>query len=295
MKRRLVATPEQLAQAKQFQRLQTACGDVLARFYCCAVYDVPFLRDAQPEDWIDYLNMVAERCGATIPSFSRGEVTDITMVVGMDADQDLVWTLEWGFGPQDEPYTTEDYQQLDRVYNAFVSRANASGGMDAQQEQSFRLAARLRVQMDKLVMRGSSDDLAALGKLNKIYQDTLAAENARKKDATQVDEVRLDGIVDTLRRKYGVGIELTKDQALEIFSDWMISHRYPFTKDAAEQMLLAIINTTRRNSDLPELDEVPEYGRFTENNIEFAESPSAAELAAYKYLEIDPHKGAERD
>lgn len=293
MKRRLLATQEQLWQAQQFQRLQGSTGAALALFYCCAVFDVPYLRNEEPEDWIDYLNIVAERFGAAKVSFSRGEVTDVSLVVGAASDQDVVWELEWGYGPADSPYSADDYQQLDRIYNAFVSRANAAGGMDAQQEQSFRLAARLRVQMDKLVTRGSSDDLAALGKLNKIYQDTLAAENARKKDAAPSEEVRLDGIVDILRKKYGVGVEMTKDQALEIFSNWMVSHRYPFTKDAAEQMLLAIINTTRKNSDLPELDEIPEYGRFTENNIEFAQSPSAAELSAFQYLGIDPKTSAE--
>lgn len=52
-------------------------------------------------------------------------------------------------------------------------------------------------------------------------------------------------------------------------------------------MLLAIINTTRRNNDEPEVDELPKDCAIKDVYREFAASPDAAEAEAYAHLGLD--------
>ena len=85
-------------------------------------------------------------------------------------------------------------------------------------------------------------------------------------------------------------MELSKDQACEIFFKWTKSHGYPETLDAAEQAMMAIINTTRANNDMPELPEMPKEVKALENyQSEFAVIPNEMEDEAYKYLGIERH------
>ena len=128
-----------------------------------------------------------------------------------------------------------------------------------------------------------------------MIQDNLSAENLRKKDAKPIETARVDGIIDALTKKYGVGVEMTKEQFLErVFFPWCKNKRYPETVDAAEHAMLAIINTMRENSDMPELPEIPKSARFTAYSDEFAPVPNELEEEAYDYLGLtrrdDPAK-----
>ena len=127
----------------------------------------------------------------------------------------------------------------------------------------------------------------------KLIQENLASDNLRKRDAKPVEEVRLDGITERLE-KAGLmrnGKPVDPDTAFEL-----LFHRrpkYSYTKDAAEQMLLAIINTSRINDSLPELSTLPDSARIKDDLHEFAEEPNELEKTAYEgfgYLNMPPAK-----
>ena len=70
--------------------------------------------------------------------------------------------------------------------------------------------------------------------------------------------------------------------------------KYSYTKDAAEQMLLAIINTSRINDSLPEISTLPDSARISDNLHEFAEEANEMEKTAYEgfaYVKMPPVKG----
>ena len=127
--------------------------------------------------------------------------------------------------------------------------------------------------------------MAIYTKLNKTIQDNLSSENLRRKDAKPIETARADGIIDALQKKYGVGMELNRDQACEVFYKWLRERQYPETLDAAQQAIMAIINTTRANNDLPELPEMPAEVKALESyESEFAVIPNEMEEDAYQYL-----------
>lgn len=304
-------TAELTAQQERYDAIARATSDSLALFYCCIEFDRPFDMLAVPkepdvgEKWIAYLDNLRLKKLDT----RRGEplgfldgLTDITKIFGegltageftkavgneKSARNRKVGTAQqrknWGENSAKNPYTSEDYDELDRIYEALASDLMAAGGVSVKQEFILRDCAKMTLDRDKMRAIGQYDKAA---KLNKMVQDNLSSEGLRKRDAKPIDDLRIDGIVDRLE-KAGLlknGKQCSPDEMFEI-----LFHRrpkYSYTKDAAEQILLYMVNTTRVNDGLSELPTLPPDMRLRDDLGEFAEEPDEQEKEAYKELGI---------
>lgn len=304
-------TAELTAQQERYDAIARATSDSLALFYCCIAFDRPFDMLAVPkepdvgEKWIAYLDNLRLKKLDT----RRGEplgfldgLTDITKIFGegltageftkavgneKSARNRKVGTAQqrknWGENSAKNPYTSEDYDELDRIYEALASDLMAAGGVSVKQEFILRDCAKMTLDRDKMRAIGQYDKAA---KLNKMVQDNLSSEGLRKRDAKPIDDLRIDGIVDRLE-KAGLlknGKQCSPDEMFEI-----LFHRrpkYSYTKDAAEQILLYMANTTRVNDGLSELPTLPPDMRLRDNLGEFAEEPDEQEKESYKELGI---------
>lgn len=304
-------TAELTAQQERYDAIARATSDSLALFYCCIEFDRPFDMLAVPkepdvgEKWIAYLDNLRLKKLDT----RRGEplgfldgLTDITKIFGeglsageftkavgneKSARNRKVGTAQqrknWGENSAKNPYTSEDYDELDRIYEALASDLMAAGGVSVKQEFILRDCAKMTLDRDKMRAIGQYDKAA---KLNKMVQDNLSSEGLRKRDAKPIDDLRIDGIVDRLE-KAGLlknGKQCSPDEMFEI-----LFHRrpkYSYTKDAAEQILLYMANTTRVNDGLSELPTLPPEMRLRDDLGEFAEEPDEQEKESYKELGI---------
>ena len=304
-------TAELTAQQERYDAIARATSDSLALFYCCIEFDRPFDMLAVPkepdvgEKWIAYLDNLRLKKLDT----RRGEplgfldgLTDITKIFGeglsageftkavgneKSARNRKVGTAQqrknWGENSTKNPYTSEDYDELDRIYEALASDLMAAGGVSVKQEFILRDCAKMTLDRDKMRAIGQYDKAA---KLNKMVQDNLSSEGLRKRDAKPIDDLRIDGIVDRLE-KAGLlknGKQCSPDEMFEI-----LFHRrpkYSYTKDAAEQILLYMANTTRVNDGLSELPTLPPDMRLRDDLGEFAEEPDEQEKESYKELGI---------
>lgn len=304
-------TAELTAQQERYDAIARATSDSLALFYCCIEFDRPFDMLAVPkepdvgEKWIAYLDNLRLKKLDT----RRGEplgfldgLTDITKIFGeglsageftkavgneKSARNRKVGTAQqrknWGENSTKNPYTSEDYDELDRIYEALSSDLMAAGGVSVKQEFILRDCAKMTLDRDKMRASGQYDKAA---KLNKMVQDNLSSEGLRKRDAKPIDDLRIDGIVDRLE-KAGLlknGKQCSPDEMFEI-----LFHRrpkYSYTKDAAEQILLYMANTTRVNDGLSELPTLPPDMRLRDDLGEFAEEPDEQEKESYKELGI---------
>lgn len=304
-------TAELTAQQERYDAIARATSDSLALFYCCIEFDRPFDMLAVPkepdvgEKWIAYLDNLRLKKLDT----RRGEplgfldgLTDITKIFGegltageftkavgneKSARNRKVGTAQqrknWGENSAKNPYTSEDYDELDRIYEALASDLMAAGDVSVKQEFILRDCAKMTLDRDKMRAIGQYDKAA---KLNKMVQDNLSSEGLRKRDAKPIDDLRIDGIVDRLE-KAGLlknGKQCSPDEMFEI-----LFHRrpkYSYTKDAAEQILLYMVNTTRVNDGLSELPTLPPDMRLRDDLGEFAEEPDEQEKESYKELGI---------
>lgn len=256
----------------------------LALFCICATMNIIYDPEIDFVSFEDYKEQVERKHNRVRfkDGILKAEIAPIDPVQQMEH-----WKRVWGAGNENNPYTEEDYQRLDETFSAYSSRLERAGGMDALQEDTLRKCSKMRLHADKLLERGGKDHIAMAATLNKMIQEDLKSEQLRKADAKPIETARIDGIVDAFTKKFGVTMEVTYEEAVAACSKWLMSHRYPMTADAADNMLLSIINCTRENNDLAPLPGLPSSAKISDTNtIEFADDPNEAEEEAYEYLNL---------
>lgn len=262
-------------QREAFDRLSAAVGPDMALYCVCAVYDVAYDPDSDAESWDEY---AAEHPKA---SFTEG-VTDANtaLLAGMpDADR---WMTVWGDG-----YSEADYKQLDDLYRTMTSQLDRTGGLDPQQQDTARTCARMALNRNKLIADyKDKDSISAASTLDKMIRENLKDSNMRKADILPSAQQRPDGFVDALKKKYGLTMEMTKDDVMQAFYTWCRSKKYPETVDAEEHAMMAILRTMQRNDDLPEPSELPEDMSLAAFEHQFADEPNEMENDAYEYLHL---------
>lgn len=246
-----------------FSRLRDTVGSDVAFFVCCAFLDVPYSPKISAADWGDYLAQLKTRWAR---EFKDG-ATDIREAVKRGMGDKERWIATWG-----PTYSEADYRQLDEIFATLSRRSGDT--MDPQQELTLRYCAKLALLRDKCIVQEDKESVDRAKNYDAMFQKNLEAENLRGREAKNQTE-RLDGIVDSLKRRFGYGKELTQAQAIEVVAKWYASHHYNMTVDAADHMLLSILNATRTNSDLPTFSTLPEDASLAPYEREFEPEGSA--------------------
>lgn len=271
---------------RRLKYLSEDVGKDIALFCFCAVFNIAY--DDKVE-YATYEEYASKKRGTT---FDEGEMNIRNIIKSKMSDEER-WAATWGTGGDINPYTPEDYRRLDELFETYADRQLKAGSMDVQAEYVLRSTCQDQLFAEKCRARGTKQDIAMYTQINKTIQDRLASEQMRKRDEKAVEEVKLDSIVDALQ-KAGLmrrGKLLSLDEVTEVLLRRMgqlggePSRKYPYTIDAADQMLHMIQNNMYANDGLPELAEIPDNMRFDENvTCEFADKPNAKEEEVYKKL-----------
>lgn len=258
-----------------FSRLKSALGDELALFCMCAVFDKPYETESDAETWAEYLS------GKEKGDFSDG-ATDVNAAILAGMPTQERWERMWGEG-----YSESDYKQLDYYYSVMISQLDGRGGLDPQQKDAAMSGAKMRLNKDKLLLNYKDKDAISSAKqLDQMIRETLKDSNMRKADILPSAQQRPDGFVDALRKKYGLTMEMTKDDVMQAFFSWCASKHYPQTVDAEEHAMMAILRTMQKNDDLPEPTELPDAFDFGPYAAQFEVEPNGTEEEVYEYLGI---------
>lgn len=193
----------------------------------------------------------------------------------------------WGDGPTDEPYTQTDYEAMDKTYASLTEdRAYVS----AQAEAAIVRIAKWTLAQDRCFVKQDYDSAKKIGNLIKEEKE---GEQLRKKDELPQDRVRLDDIVQAVERA-GLHImdydELCKELATKAFHA-----PYPYWRDAADQMLLAIRNCTAWNEGQEEVDRLPDAYAIQDTLGEFATENDEKGQQIYRDLGILPLDMPQKD
>ena len=256
-----------------FSRLESSIGRFIALFCMCAVFDKPYYSESEAETWQDYLQDVGSE------TFSDGE-TDVNAALLDGMDKTERWETIWGDG-----YSEADYKQLDDLYRTMTAQLDDTGGIDRQQDDAARTCARMALNRNKLILNYKDKDaIATANTLDKMIRENLKDANMRKADILPSAQQRPDGFVDALKKKYGLTLEMTKDDVMQAFFNWCRSKHYPETVDAEEHAMMAILRTMQKNDDLPEPTELPSELDFGPYAAQFEKEPNEMEQDAYDYL-----------
>lgn len=256
-----------------FARLKGIIGTDMAIYCLCAVENMQYDPGSEAQTWREYCE------DAPSGEFSDG-VTDANEAILAGMPTQERWETLWGDG-----YTESDYRQLDDLYRTMTAQLDSTGGIDPQQDDTARTCARMALNRNKLILNyRDKDSISTANTLDKMIRDNLKDANMRKADILPSAQQRPDGFVDALRKKYGLQMEMTKDDVMQAFFAWCKSKHYPETVDAEEHAMMAILKTMQKNDDMPEPQELPKDLDFGPYRAQFEEEPNESEEDAYEYL-----------
>lgn len=278
---------------KRFYNLAQETGVELALFYCCAVADVAFDLETynDGEEWIDYANKQDGKHFAD-RTIDIGDLLEAAMT------DEQRWRAEWGVGSPDKPYSDDDYRYMDELFKTYSARSIAAGNFDAQVEFNLRTVCKQQLLADKSLAKGTKEGVDISTKLTQNILKILESENLRAKDAEAEQGVNIDDIENAIQKKYGIGLEMTREQAMQIFYDWQKEKNYPITVDAVEEIIKIIVNCTRTNNDMLPLEELPPEAKKKLSEIDagvFDSSPDFAEQEVFDYLNLKHKSDVEDD
>lgn len=294
-------------QQKMFIALAATIGYKLSMFFSCANFNLPYLPEFFAEAksngkdgiWIGYINTLRKHGYVDKKLGFADGVIDIKKAFSKDCrelevddkmldDADYRMGAKfhektWGKGSASDPYTESDYEILDRTYKALTDERPYR---NAQVELAIQRICKWTLEQDKCMRAKEYADAQRIGQLIKTEMES---EQLRKKDELPQDVVRLDDITLAVERA-GLHI-MDKDELLTELANHSFHKKYPYTRDAADQMLLLIRNTTAWNEGQPEVAYLPQEQRFDDRLDEFAKDPDDAERQIYDDLQLQRFDG----
>lgn len=274
--------------AERFEILRPIVGADVAYFIACAWLDIPYRPEISTGSWGKYLSRLEAR-GDGGKRFTDGE-TSVEAALEDGQGETERWMRKWGTDNDGNPYSAADYRRLDQIFSSYTDRMRDKGGFDGRAEDVIRLCALLSLRRDKLIRAGGKDNIAEAEKLDAMIRKNLQDENMRRADAKQQEQtIRPDGLIEAAAKQYGITIYSPYDEVMKaIIKKVNEGKKYPHTMDAAEKLLMSIVNCTRGNSDLPPIGKIPPRHKLTGWEHEFDNSPenAAAEKETYDYLQI---------
>ena len=292
-----------------YKYTSSSVGYKLGLFMTCSQFSMPYrpdlLEKAKEFDpdgkkpFTGYLLALkdagADKTHGAYQTFKDG-LTDITKAFGgeyetLEVDDEMLndeeykkghvaQVKDWGYGPEDRPYTQTDYDNLDKFYEALIeNRVNLTKQID----MAIRNICVMKLEQQYAIYKGNFTEAK---RIEDIIKAEMEGEQLRKKDELPQDRVRLDDIVLACERAGLLG--LSYDELTEVLAKKLFHTKYGYTRDAADQMLLYIVNATRTNEGYAELDRLPDDFAIQDPLGEFSEKPDEVEKQIYKELHISP-------
>lgn len=289
-------------QPKVYDARAAQLGIKLAMFVCCLEFNMPYLpelfeeagkirRGTKMNPWESYTVALAKKgCHKGEMQGFRDGLTDIRKAFDGDTETWLIDDYEpeegeeeavskkWGDGPDNGPYALKDYHFLEERYDALTE---GRAYMSAQTEVTIKQICEYHLLAKRAMDKGEYENAK---RINSMIKELMEGEQLRKKDELPQDTVRLDDIVQACERK-GLPM-LNYEELCEVLARHSLHKPYPYTRDAADQMLLLIRNTTAWNEGVAEVASLPPEFYIEDRLGEFAQEPDEQERNLYKELEL---------
>lgn len=171
------------------------------------------------------------------------------------------------------PYSDNEIRELDRMYDEQAAEYKGVA-MTQRLDMAIREICICRLEWKKCVGAGDS---GGAKKYSDMIKDAMAREGLRATDTKPVENLRVDSLIDRLEKKGAIqnGTIVGKKRLLDILA---ADHpQYRTSLDVVDQMMMAIVNTARRNNGQSDLEELPYTAQITDDFDELMKEPTEEE------------------
>lgn len=285
-------------QERKFNQILADTGDeFLTIYFCCLFFNRPWdairakeVMDSHKLDeephWTLYMKKMKEagmlNSGRKYYDF-RDMETSLdprlpTVISGSEVyEKKTPLSGRWGAKFTDEgatvPYSENEIRELDRMYEEQAAEYRGVA-MTQRLDMAIREICVCRLEWKKCVGAG---DANGAKKYSDMIKDAMAREGLRATDVKPIENMRIDSLIDRLEKKGAIqnGTIVGKKRLLDILAE---DHpRYRTSLDVVDQMMMAIINTARRNNGQSDFDELPYSAQITDDFEELMKQPTEEE------------------
>lgn len=294
-------------QTERFDSLNSEIKNpAIALYVMCAMLDFPFwiavasdaVKQKEKNTWNYYYDAVSKDeklsmdHGETI-SFADGEASfkgvlnlasggKVQSAKNIDALEKA--REKWGIRyigdsedgtEQTRSYTDDELCELENFYKE--QAAEFKGGLTPRIKNAIREICICRLEWKRCTGRGDSQSAK---RYSDMIKDIMAREGMRAGDAKPLEAMRIDSIIDHLEKKGAVkdGKIVGKKELIKILAK---DHpKYNTSLDIVDAMMMAIVNTMRKNNGFAEVERLPLAAQVKDVFGELLTAPSSIEKQA---------------
>lgn len=286
-------------QERKFNQILADTGDeFLSLYFCCLFFNRPWDAvvakdvmgsvgvDAQEPHWTLYMKKMKEagRLNSARKYYDfRDQETSfdprlVNVISGSEMyERKAFGSTRWGSKFTDEgatvPYSDNEIRELDRMYDEQAAEYKG-GAMTARVDMAIREICICRLEWKKCVGAG---DASGAKKYSDMIKDAMAREGLRATDSKPVENLRVDSLIDRLEKKGALqnGTIVGRKRLLDILAE---DHpKYRTSLDVVDAMMMAIVNTARRNNGQSDFDELPVTAQISDDFDELMKHPTDEE------------------
>ncbi len=303
-------------QEEYFNLLYKQFPSVQALFYSCVAFNIPFIMEHVPKldrvtvPWKIYMEQLRVTGANLIKDSVRlenGEMglreryrnffdgeTDIAKIFGstMHNTVDLIekmqnapatprrttptqaQTKKWG-----AEYDIVECKELDERYNQLG--AAYKGNNDPRIEQNIIQICKLQLALNKQMR---IEDFAQVKRIQDTIKSIMETEGMKATDVKPMENFRIDAIAHYLERNGALKNNqiVSKDKLRQMLNKG--KHSYSSSRDIVDEMILQIVNASRRNEGTGELYEIPLDMQVKDSKNELKKNVTEAEKAVLAEL-----------
>lgn len=286
-------------QERKFNQILADTGDeFLSLYFCCLFFNRPWDAvvakdvmgsvgvDAQEPHWTLYMKKMKEagRLNSARKYYDfRDQETSfdprlVNVISGSEMyERKAFGSTRWGSKFTDEgatvPYSDNEIRELDRMYDEQAAEYKG-GAMTARVDMAIREICICRLEWKKCVGAG---DASGAKKYSDMIKDAMAREGLRATDSKPIENLRVDSLIDRLEKKGALqnGTIVGRKRLLDILAE---DHpKYRTSLDVVDAMMMAIVNTARRNNGQSDFDELPVTAQISDDFDELMKHPTDEE------------------
>lgn len=284
-------------QERKFNQLLADIDDeFLAIYFCCLFFNRPWdaeiarsvIEDRSPSgdpNWMKYLKKMKEagrlNSGRHYYDFRDLETSLDPRLVHVIAGSERYerrpeGSSRWGYKFTDGgtvPYSESEIRELDAMYDEQAAEYRG-GAMTQRVDMAIREICICRLEWKKCVGAGDSNGAK---KYSDMIKDAMAREGLRATDSKPMENLRIDSLIDRLEKKGALqnGTIVGKQRLLDILA---ADHpQYRTSLDVVDAMMMAIVNTARRNNGQSDLEELPYTAQISDDFEELMKKPTDEE------------------
>lgn len=285
-------------QERKFNQILADTDDeFITLYFCCLFFNRPWNAETSRElanddkpggepHWMRYLRSMKEKgllnSGRKYYDF-RDQDTSLdprlihsiagSNVYEKKAEGSGRWGSKFTEDGQTIPYTESEKKELDRMYEEQAAEYRG-GAMTQRVDMAIREICICRLEWKKCVGAG---DANGAKKYSDMIKDAMAREGLRATDSKPAENMRVDSLIDRLEKKGALqnGTIVGKKRLLDILAE---DHpQYKTSLDVVDAMMMAIVNTARRNNGQSDLEELPMTAQISDDFDELMKQPTEDE------------------